>query len=84
MKATHIISVILAAIGGLNWGLIGIGGFFGSDWNIVGKIFGSWPVVLWIVYVLVGIATVILLATHKKNCKCCAEKSATMPAQPTM
>jgi uncharacterized membrane protein YuzA (DUF378 family) len=81
MKAIHVISFILVAIGGLNWGLIGLGGFFGSNWNLVGGIFGAWPQLLWIVYILVGIATIILICTHKKNCSCCSKSAS---SQPTM
>lgn len=71
MKVLHIIAFILLAIGGLNWGLIGIGGFMGSDWNVVHLLLGAWPVVEWLVYVLVGISTVYILVTHKKSCKMC-------------
>lgn len=66
------IAFILLVIGGLNWGLVGIGGFMGSNWNVVHLIFGTWPVVEWIIYILVGIATIYELIVHKKNCKMCA------------
>lgn len=55
----------LLVIGGLNWGLVGLGGFLGGDWNIVRLILGSWPVVEWAVYVLVGLSTVYLLVQGK-------------------
>ncbi|MBS3060737.1 MAG: DUF378 domain-containing protein [DPANN group archaeon] len=47
---------ILLLIGGLNWGLVGVGGFAGSNWNIVNMILGSWPQVEWVVYILVGLS----------------------------
>jgi len=72
MKALHMIAFILLAIGGINWGLIGLGGFAGSDWNVVNMILGSWPLVEWVVYVLVGISAVWLLVTHKRDCKTCS------------
>jgi hypothetical protein len=50
---------ILMVIGGLNWGLVGLGGFLGSDLNVVHMLLGSWPMVEWIVYVLVGLAAVV-------------------------
>jgi uncharacterized membrane protein YuzA (DUF378 family) len=66
MKAVHIVSWILLVIGGLNWGLVGA-----LDFNLVDKIFGSWPSVVTIVYILVGISAIIAIFTHKKDCKCC-------------
>ena len=54
MKALHVISFILVIIGGLNWGLVGLGGFMGSNWNVVNMIVGSMPAIEWLVYVLVG------------------------------
>ena len=84
MKATHAIAFILTIIGGLNWLLIGLGGFFGSNWNLVNKILGSWPHVEWIVYILVGISAIILLCSHKKDCKCCDKTSAPASSQPMM
>ena len=70
------VSWILLIVGGLNWGLTGVGDFAGSDWNIVHKILGSWPTVEGIVYILVGLAAVYELFTHKKNCKCCDKMAA--------
>ena len=73
----HKFSVILLWIGGLNWGLVGLGGFMGSDWNVVHKILGFSSSIEWIVYVLVGLAAVYELATHKNMCKGC-DKGAAM------
>jgi uncharacterized protein len=61
MKALHIIAFILLVIGGLNWGLVGIGGFVGADWNVVHLILGAWPAVEWIVYILVGLSALWLI-----------------------
>ena len=66
------VAFILLVIGGLNWGLVGLGDFAGSNWNLVNLLLGSWPSIEWIVYVLVGISAVWLLITHKKNCKECS------------
>lgn len=71
MKALHVIAFILLVVGGLNWGLVGLGGFMGSDWNLVHMILGAWPAVEWVVYVLVGISAVVLLFTHKRDCAMC-------------
>jgi uncharacterized membrane protein YuzA (DUF378 family) len=45
------VAIILLIIGGLNWGLIGLFSF-----NLVASIFGSWPLIEQIIYILVGIA----------------------------
>lgn len=72
MKALHMIAFILLAIGGLNWGLVGLGDFAGSDWNVVHMILGNWSMVESAVYVLVGVSAVWLLVGHKKDCRMCS------------
>ena len=72
MKILHIIGYILLIIGGLNWGLIGLGGFVGADWNVVHMILGSWPQLEWIVYVLVGLAAIWSATNHSKECRACS------------
>ncbi|MEK7602020.1 MAG: DUF378 domain-containing protein [Patescibacteria group bacterium] len=72
MKGLHIVTFLLAIIGALNWGLIGLGGFMGSDWNVVHMVLGSWPTVEWLVYVLVGVSAVYLVLGHKKDCRMCS------------
>ncbi len=72
MKVLHMIGFILLVIGGINWGLIGLGYFAGSNWDVLGMLLGSWPQVLNIVYVLVGISAVWLLVGHKKDCRTCS------------
>jgi uncharacterized protein len=64
----HWIVKVLVIIGGLNWGLIGLGMLLGSagGWNVVNMIFGSMPTVEAIVYVLVGVAAVMKIF----GCKC--------------
>lgn len=72
MKALHMIAFILTIVGGVNWGLVGLGAFAGSNWNVVNMLLSSWPTVEWSVYVLVGLSAVWLLVTHKKTCKACS------------
>jgi len=63
---------ILLIIGGLNWGLVGIGMLMSSDWNVVNWLLGSWPTVEAIVYILVGVAAVIKIFGCKcKTCSAC-------------
>ena len=68
----HMVAWILVMVGGLNWLLIGLGGFAGSDWNVVHMILGAWPQVEWIVYILVGLSAVYEIVKHKSMCKMCS------------
>ena len=63
------IAWILIVIGGLNWGLVGIGMLAGTNLNVVNLIFGSIPWLEAVIYVLVGIATLVKLF---KKCTCSA------------
>ncbi len=61
---------VLVIIGGLNWGLVGLGMLMGSDLNLVSMLLGSWPMVVAIVYLLVGIATLVkIFGCPCKKCK---------------
>ncbi len=57
---------LLVIIGAINWGLVGLGGFAGADWNVVSMLLGSWPQVEWLVYVLVGASGVWMLLNKGK------------------
>ena len=57
-----ILSVILLAIGGLNWGLVGLFNF-----NLVSALFGDMSILSRIVYVLVGISAISTLITMPRN-----------------
>lgn len=69
MKSLHMIAYILLFIGGLNWGLVGL---FHVD--IVMMLFGAWPMLVSLIYILVGAAAVYLIIMHKGYCKICGEK----------
>lgn len=56
MKWVETVANLLLVVGALNWGLVGLGGFMGSNLNVVNMVLGSWPQVEWLVYVLVGLA----------------------------
>lgn len=71
MKYLHMLAFLLLVVGGLNWGLVGLGGFMGSDWNVVSMLLGTWPMVEWAVYVLVGLSALWLVLGHKKECAWC-------------
>ena len=74
-KSLHMVSWILIIVGGLNWGLVGLGGFLGGNWNVVNMLLGSMPMVEWLVYVLVGLSAVYEIVSHKKNCRLCGGMS---------
>ncbi|HEU0081063.1 MAG TPA: DUF378 domain-containing protein [Candidatus Paceibacterota bacterium] len=71
MKAVHVIAFILVVVGAINWGLVGI-----FQWNLVTAIFGSVSWLERLVYILVGLSGLVLLFTHKKECKACESKMA--------
>src|SRR3989344_168309 len=62
------LACLLVVIGALNWGLVGLGGFFGGDWNVVHMLLGQWPQVEWVVYILVGAGGVLKIVG--KRCPC--------------
>lgn len=65
MKAIHIIAFILLVIGGLNWLLVAFG------WNVVEAIFGAGTITM-VIYILIGLAALLELFAHKRNCKMCS------------
>jgi len=58
------IALVLAIIGGLNWGLVGAFKF-----DLVATIFGDMSALSRIVYVLVGLAAIYLIYTATKLVK---------------
>ena len=69
MKALHCTAFWLVIIGGLNWGLVAVGNYMASNWNIVNLIFGSVSWLENLVYLLVGISALFLIF-GKKCCNC--------------
>ena len=67
MKALHKTAFVLLLIGGLNWGLFGLGNYMGSNWNVVNLILGSWPSLENLIYLLVGIAALVIIFKKKKG-----------------
>lgn len=64
------ISGILLVVGGLNWGLVGLGYFFGANLNVVNLLFSvliGVPVLEAVVYLLVGVSAVIHAFTCSKS-----------------
>ena len=48
--------LVLVIVGGLNWGLIGA-----VKYNLVESLLGTWPIVVSIVYDLVGLAALYMI-----------------------
>lgn len=73
----HKIAFLLLIVGGLNWLLVGL---FGWD---VGEIFGGQEALISrIVYILVGLAALSEIFSHKSTCKHCdAGKMPNAPQQ---
>ena len=81
MCTTAKLGGLLVFVGGLNWGLVGLGMLMGKmdAWNIVHMLLGSMPMVEAIVYLLVGIAAVMMLFGCKcAKCKACMAGGAQM------
>jgi uncharacterized membrane protein YuzA (DUF378 family) len=67
MKALHKTAFVLMVIGSLDWGLVAIGNWMGSNWNVVNLIFGSWSWLENLIYLLVGVSALLLLFKGKKG-----------------
>ena len=63
-SSMHSVAWWLLWVGGINWGLVGL-----FDWNLVEVVFGSWPWLVKIVYILVGLSALMMLAQCKSACK---------------
>ena len=67
-KMVHQVAYLLLWVGGLNWGLVGL-----FHYNLVSALFGGWPMLESLVYVLVGASALYTLATHKNYCMVCSD-----------
>jgi uncharacterized protein len=72
--ALHKAAWVLMVVGALNWGLVGI-----AKMNLVEMLLGGWPMVVRVVYVLVGLSGVAMLMAGKccmgmGGCACKDEK----------
>lgn len=68
-KSFKNIAFILVLIGSINWGLIGVSVFLRpfKNLNLVNLIFGNYPIIEFLIYILVGISGLYLIAKHRKN-----------------
>lgn len=68
MKNVHLLAYVLVIVGALNWGLVGLFNF-----NLVHAVLGTMPMIEKLVYIVVGVAAVYEIVTHKGNCKICSK-----------
>lgn len=52
------VSLVLVIAGALIWGLVGLGQFANTNWNLVNLALGGFPTIEALAYVLVGLAGV--------------------------
>lgn len=85
-KPFCIIITLLVVIGGINWGLVGLGDFLGMNLNVVNLLLGAWPMIESIIYLVVGIATLIFgfYALKSGGICVCPVKEPEKPAEPTV
>ncbi|HWQ99658.1 MAG TPA: DUF378 domain-containing protein [Candidatus Methylomirabilis sp.] len=69
MCGVHKLSWVLLLVGGINWGLVGA-----FQFDLVQTVLGQWPVVVRVVYVLVGLSAIAMLGSEK----CCMGKDKMM------
>jgi len=53
LTTVDIIALVLLIVGGLNWGILGL---TGGGTNVVGMILGAWPMLAYLIYILVGLS----------------------------
>ena len=63
MKSLHMVAFVLLIVGGLAWGLHALG------YDVVEALV---PGLAKLVYLLVGLAALYEILTHKGNCKACS------------
>jgi uncharacterized protein len=68
-----LVAFVLLLVGGLNWGLVGLGTLIGSNLNLVNALFGAWPTVEAVVYLLVGVAALYKIVLMAKKGGCCKD-----------
>ena len=68
MCNVHKLAWVLVLIGAINWGIVGV-----FQLDLVARLFGAWPMLLRVVYALVGLSAIAMLL--KGNCKGCKMES---------
>jgi len=72
-KPICFLTCILVVVGGLNWGILGVGGLFmDKELNVLNMLLGSVPALEYIIYILVGLAALLMLFVNIKYGEKCA------------
>lgn len=58
-KTLHWIALILTVLGAINWGLLGA-----FEFNLVSALFGQFPYLARLIYILIGLAGLVLIADY--------------------
>ncbi len=66
MMMMHKTAYALVIVGALNWGLVAL-----FDFNLVSAIFGAWPGVERLIYILIGLSAVVEAMMHMSYCNYC-------------
>lgn len=82
MKALHGIAFTLVIIGALNLGIAGLGGLMGKDWNVLNAVLGNWSWLENLVYLFIGLSAIVLVSTHKRDCRHCDKSGMGMQSPP--
>jgi uncharacterized membrane protein YuzA (DUF378 family) len=62
----------LTVIGGINWGLVGLGSLLGQNLNVVNLLVGKWPMAETVVYLAVGVSALLVgFYAVKGGDQCC-------------
>jgi len=69
MKIVWWLALVLAVVGAINWGLVGL-----FQFDLVAYLFASYAMVAKIVYIVVGVAGLYLFVASL-FCKCCCKDS---------
>lgn len=72
---------VLMIVGGINWGLVGVGALMQTNLNVVNLLLGNWPMVEIIVYILVGVSAIVAIFG---GCKCETCSMSVAPEAPKM
>ena len=69
MKNVHILSIMFVLIGAFDLAFMGL-----FNVNVINSIFGSFPGLENVIYVLIGLSGIMMIAQHKGDCKHCKAK----------
>lgn len=75
MKYLHMITFLLLIIGGINWLILGV-----ASWDVSALFGGQTATVSRFIYVIIGLAAIYEIVTHKDCCKKCAPPKKAEPA----